>query len=74
MLMVVGIAGSTGGDPSKREINAALRALDQNKDFRCYFHQEYKADQVILGGGRKNSDLNPGQVWDAYQKWLQLKR
>jgi len=74
LMMAMGIAGSTGGDPSKRDINAALRALDQNIKFRRFFHQEYKADQGIPGGGKNNPDLDANQVWDAYQEWQQMKR
>lgn len=55
----------------EREEKEAERALKNNQDFRRWFHREYKADQVTPQGTRKNPDLTPEQVRDAYQEWLQ---
>lgn len=56
---------------AEREEKEAERALKNNQDFRRWFHREYKADQVTPQGSRKNPDLTPELVRDAYQEWLQ---
>ncbi|ULQ58603.1 hypothetical protein K7I13_08485 [Brucepastera parasyntrophica] len=59
-------------EPTKREINEAKRELQQNKKFRDYFHREYKPGQKNPTHNRHNPDLNPKQIWEAYQEWKQF--
>ncbi|MCF8883940.1 RHS repeat-associated core domain-containing protein, partial [Erythrobacter sp. SN021] len=50
----------------------ARRALS-NKQFRRWFHQVYKRQQGIPGGGRNNPDMTPSEVMDAYDEWQEMQ-
>lgn len=55
---------------SKASQKAAEKALKTDKDFRRWFHREYKGDQGVSAGGRSNPDLEAEQVAEAYEEWL----
>jgi RHS repeat-associated protein len=80
-------AGSRGGPPtttagrcatnnggreySERELKEAENELRRNKDFRNWFHRNYKADVVRSVGDRSNPDLDREQVRDAFEEWIE---
>jgi hypothetical protein len=55
---------------SARETKQAEKALRTNREFRRWFHREYKPDTVTRTRGNDNPDLSPVQVRDAYRDWL----
>jgi RHS repeat-associated protein len=50
------------------------RVALSNREFRRWFHQTYKQQQGISGGGRDNPDMTPEEVMDAYDEWKQLQK
>ena len=52
--------------PEQRE---AQQALDKNREFRDWFHREYKRTEGTGDGDRHNPDMTPAQVADAYSEW-----
>ncbi len=63
--------GAAGGVSSK-DIKEAEGQLRQNKDFKDFFHRNYKPTQVTPKGGKTNPDLSPEEVREAYDEWLSL--
>jgi hypothetical protein len=55
-----------------KDLKEAERALTQDKNFRRWFHREYKADQGGSKGDRTNPDMSPEEVYEAYQEWKSL--
>ncbi|HZN95164.1 MAG TPA: hypothetical protein VFB81_20775 [Myxococcales bacterium] len=54
----------------QRRIKDAERALEKDKDFRRWFHREYKPGQKAPSGKRKNPDLSGEDVLDAHEEWI----
>ena len=60
-----------GREYSERELKEAENELRRNKDFRNWFHRNYKADVVKPVGDRSNPDLDRDQVREAYEEWIE---
>src|SRR5690606_10999027 len=67
------VQASSKPEPTTTEKDAkeAEHALRTNRTFRRWFHREYKPSQVTKEAGRRNPDLTPDQVVEAYREWLQ---
>ncbi|MEO6602129.1 MAG: hypothetical protein ABIQ16_19770 [Polyangiaceae bacterium] len=57
---------------SDKQRKAAERALRTDKNFRRWFHREYKGSEGTPDGSRTNPDLSSDQVSEAYEEWLAL--
>jgi RHS repeat-associated protein len=53
----------------RRRRSEAQQALRSNREFRDWFHREYKRTEGIGSGDRHNPDLSDSQVADAYDEW-----
>jgi hypothetical protein len=67
----VNATNNGGGEHSERELKEAENELRRNKDFRNWFHRNYKADVVRSVGDRSNPDLDREQVRDAFEEWIE---
>ncbi len=56
----------------EHRVKEAKEALRRNKEFRRWFHREYKPDQKVPDGGRNNPDIPGEQILDAFEEWRQL--
>ncbi|MFP3040747.1 hypothetical protein LQZ19_02890 [Treponema primitia] len=56
-------------EPTKRDLNEEKRSLQENRDFREYFHREYKPSEKVPTSERHNPDMSDEQLWEAYQEW-----
>lgn len=54
---------------SERELKEAEKELRRNRDFRDWFHKEYKGDVGQSVGGKSNPDLGRNNVRDAFEEW-----
>jgi RHS repeat-associated protein len=64
-------AANDGGSYSERELKEAENELRRNKDFRNWFHREYKGEMGTSVGNRSNPDLDRNMVRDAYEEWIE---
>jgi RHS repeat-associated protein len=53
-------------------LKEAQRELRQNKDFRRWFHREFKPGELASDGTSTNLDLTEEQLVDAFQEWIEL--
>lgn len=58
----------------ERALKEAQRELKRNKDFRRWFHREFKPGELSSDGISHNLDLTEEQLVDAYQEWIELGR
>jgi len=54
------------------ELQEALDAFRRNPDFRRWWHKEYKGDQGMSGGGKKNPDMCKDDILDGFKEWIDL--
>ena len=54
------------------ELKNAKDAFRNDKDFRRWWHRNYKTHQKIPGGGRKNPDLPDEDILHGYLEWIEL--
>ncbi len=61
----------TGANQLDRLQNAK-REFQKNRNFKNWFHKEYKEDLGFGGGGRNNPDLPIEDIADALDEWVDL--
>jgi RHS repeat-associated protein len=69
----VGLVGTTKNQLG-RQIKEAERMLRTNKEFKSWFHTNYKRSEGIPIGRKTNSNLDPDLLVDAYEEWIGLGR
>jgi RHS repeat-associated protein len=54
------------------QLQEAKEAFRRDKDFRRWWHRNYKGDQGMSGGGQKNPDLPEEEILNGYLEWLDM--
>ncbi len=52
-----------------RKLNKAKKAFRENKNFKRWFHKQYKPKTKVPGTKRRNPDLSDEDFLDAWEEW-----
>ncbi len=64
--------GVRSAKQTKLSIKRSEEDLRRNKEFRRWFHREFKPSQRHSRGPRRNPELSGEQVLEAYDEWRKL--
>jgi RHS repeat-associated protein len=60
------------GESYLDQMHEAKKAFRSNKDFRRWWHRNYKGDQKVPSNEQHNPDLPEGDILEGYLEWLEL--